>query len=192
MLVEIHEAHMGGSNSFSFARDYVFWPSMTAQIKGKVSSCSICNAFHNRQQRESLHSHDIPALPWQVVGTDLFEYGGQTYLLVTDFYSKYFEIKLLRQNTATCVIDNLKKIFAGFEVVSDNGSHYSNTRVLFDSTHEFKQFAEDWGFCHITSSPKYPKSNGATERAVQRAKRILKKAAADPLQQYQGSFRQHS
>ena len=53
----------------------------------------MCNAFRNQQQRETLHPHDIPGLPWQVVGTDLFQYGGQTYLLVTDFYSKYFEIE---------------------------------------------------------------------------------------------------
>ena len=72
---------------------------MTAQIKDKVQSCSICNAFRNRQHRESLHPHDIPGLPWQVVGTDLFEYAGHTYLIVTDFYSKYFEIELLHQDT---------------------------------------------------------------------------------------------
>ena len=107
VLDEIHGAHMGESKSLSFARDfYVFCPSMTAQIKDRVSSCSICNAFRNRQQREPLHPHDIPGLPWQVVGTDLFEYAGQTYVLVTDFYSKYFEIELLRQNTAHCLINS--------------------------------------------------------------------------------------
>ena len=73
---------------------------MTAQIKDKVSSSAVCNAFRKRQQRDTLHPHDIPGLPWQVVGTDLFEYGGQTFLLVTDFYLKYFQIEQLRQNTA--------------------------------------------------------------------------------------------
>ena len=121
--------------------------------------------------RESLHPHDIPGLPWwQVVGTDLFDYAGQTYLLVTDFYSKYFEIELLHENTARCVINNMKKIFAWFgvteEVVSDNGSQYSNTRNLLSTTHEFKQFAEEWGFRHTTSSPEHLQSNGAAERAV--------------------------
>ena len=28
----------------------------------------MCNAFRNRQQKETLHPHDIPGLPWQVVG----------------------------------------------------------------------------------------------------------------------------
>ena len=55
------------------------------------------NAFRNQQQRESLHPHNIPGIPWQIVGTDLFEFAGHTYLLVTDFYSKYFEIELLHQ-----------------------------------------------------------------------------------------------
>ena len=106
VLDEIHGAHMGERKSLSFARDYVLWPLMTAQIKDRVSSCSICNAFRNRQQRESMHPHDIPGLPWQLVGTDLFEYAGQTYILVTYFFSKYFEIELLRQNTAHCVINS--------------------------------------------------------------------------------------
>ena len=96
ILEEIHGAHLGESKSLCFARDYVFWPSMTVQIKDKVSSCQICNAYRNNQQKETLKPHDIPGLPWQVVGSDLFEYVGQTYLVVTDFYSKYFEIEVLR------------------------------------------------------------------------------------------------
>ena len=69
---------------------------------------------------------------------------------MTDFYSKYFELERLRQNTATCLLNNMKKIFARYgipqEVVSDNGSQYAITRNLFDSTHHFKEFAREWGF----------------------------------------------
>ena len=92
--------------------------------------------------------------------TDLFEYDGQTYLLVTDCYSKYFDVEQLRQITAMCVINNLKRIFARFgipeKVVSDNGQQYSNTRNLFSDNHEFKKFAEEWGFSDKASSPEYP------------------------------------
>lgn len=190
VLDEIHGAHMGESKSLSYARDYVFWPGMSSQVKDRVRSCGICNAFRNQQQKETLKPHDIPGLPWQIVGTDLFDYGGHTYVVVTDFYSKYFEIELLRQSTATCLINNLKKIFARYgipqEVISDNGSQYSNTRNLFDSTHQFKVFAKEWGFKHTTSSPEYPQSNGAAEKAVQTAKRILKKADADGKDPFEG------
>jgi hypothetical protein len=193
VLEEVHGAHMGESKSLSFAREYAFWPSMTAQIKDKVSSCPICNAFRDQQQRETLHLHGIPGLPWQVVSTDIFEFAGHSYFLVIDFYSKDFEIELLRQITATYVINYLKKIFARFgrfgipsEIMSDNGSQYSNTRNLFSNTHEFKKFADEWGFRHITSSPEYPQSNGAAEKAVQTAKRILKKASADNKDAFEG------
>ena len=137
VLDEIHGAHMGESKSLSFARDYILiWPGMSAQVKDRVRSCGICNAFRNQQQKETLKSHDVPGLPWQTVGTghDLFEYGGHTYVVVTDFYSKFFELELLRRNTATCLINNLKNVFARYgipeEVISDNGSQHSNTRNL--------------------------------------------------------------
>ena len=124
-----------------------------------------------------------------MVGTNLFEYGGQTYLLVTDFYSKYFEIELLCQNTTICVINNLTKIFARFgileKVVSDNGY----TKNVFSNNHEFKKFAEEWVFSHTTSSPEYSQSNGAAERTVQTAKRILKKAAAENKDPFEGLFK---
>ena len=173
--LSVEDGLMGEAKSLSYARDYVFWPGMKAQVKDRVRSCGICNAFRNQQQKETLKLHDVPGLPWQTVG--------HTYVVVTDFYSKFFELELLCRNTATCLINNVKKVFARYgipeEVISDNGSQYSNTRNLFHSTHEFKMFAKEWGFKHTTSSPEYPQSNGAAERAVQTAKRILKKASAD-------------
>ena len=38
------------------------------------------------------------------------------------------------------------------------------------ATFEFAKFAEEKGFTHITSSPRYPQSNGKVERAVQTVK----------------------
>jgi len=54
------------------------------------------------------------------------------------------------------------------EVVSDNGPQYSSI--------EFKQFADEYGFWHTKSSPKFPQSNREAERAVQTIKNLLKKA----------------
>jgi len=48
VLVKIHGAHMGESKSLSFARDYVFWSSVTAQIKEKLKSCKIYKKIFGR------------------------------------------------------------------------------------------------------------------------------------------------
>ena len=60
-------------------------------------------------------------------------------------------------------------------VVSDNGPQYSSDA--------FKEFAQQWQFDHITSSPKFSKSNGFIERQIQTIKRALikaKQAGRDP------------
>lgn len=44
------------------------------------------------------------------------------------------------------------------KVVSDNGSCCRS--------HEFKQFADSWGFQHVTSSPHYLQSNSLVEKTV--------------------------
>ncbi|XP_052751506.1 uncharacterized protein K02A2.6-like [Galleria mellonella] len=53
-------------------------------------------------------------------------------------------------------------------LISDNGTQYTSR--------EFKNFANVWGFNHVTSSPNYPQANGKSERAVQTIKMILKKS----------------
>jgi len=44
---------------------------------------------------------------------------------------------------------------------------------------EMHEFAERWNFTTITSSPNYPQSNSAAEKAVQVASNLIKKCQAD-------------
>ena len=91
-----------------------------------------------------------------------------------DYYSKYPEIERLTSKTAVGVIGALKSIMARHgipdKLVSDNMSFGSAA---------FRQFAHDWGFIVTMSSPRYPQSNGQSERFVQTAKNYLKKAYSD-------------
>ncbi|CAB3252642.1 unnamed protein product [Arctia plantaginis] len=54
-------------------------------------------------------------------------------------------------------------------VMSDNGPEFSSLA--------FSDFARNWKFRHVTSSPRYPQSNGQVERSIQTIKQIIRKTA---------------
>ncbi|XP_030850154.1 uncharacterized protein K02A2.6-like [Strongylocentrotus purpuratus] len=74
--------------------------------------------------------------------------------------------------TSAAVVNATRQVFAEQgvpeRIVSDNGRH-------FDSS-TYRDFATQWGFSHVTSSPHYPRSNGFIERMIQTVKNTLKKA----------------
>ena len=124
-------------------------------------------------------THPAPSRPWEKVGSDIFTFHGQDYLITVDYLSGYFEVDRLPSKKINDVIYALRQQFARhgipLEVVSDNSPF---------GAAEFKLFAERWEFKHTTSSPRYPASNGRAENAVKTAKRLMLKASeshGDPL-----------
>ena len=146
---------------------------MNSQSSDLVSRCDACLLFKNAQQREPMKSHEIPDRMWQRVGIDLFEFDRDNFMVISDYYSKYFEITKLLSTKSSTVISHLGPHFGRYgipdEIVSDNGPQFS----------EFKRYTTDHNIRHITSSPRYPQSNELAERTVETAKNILKKAEVD-------------
>ncbi|KAI4880495.1 hypothetical protein NFI96_000640, partial [Prochilodus magdalenae] len=182
MIHRIHTGHMGIEKSKSRACDILFWPGMGKQIEASVAQCDICQERRSSNTKEPLLSHAIPERPWQVVGTDLLTWNSQDFVIIADYYSRYFEIEKLTNCTSSAVITKLKAAFARHgipeTVISDNGPCYSST--------EFRSFSGAWDFRHITTSPRYPRSNGLAKRTVQTAKHILDKAKAENIDHYLG------
>ena len=81
----------------------------------------------------------------------------------------------LASTTSQSIIASLKTIFSRLGVpetfISDNGLNYASK--------DFVNFAKDYGFTHVTSSPLYAQANGEAERAVQTVKRLFDKCS-DP------------
>ena len=125
--------------------------------------------------KEPLLTSPLPSRPWQKVAADLFELNKAQYLIVVDYFSRYPEVVKLNSTTSISIINILKSIFARHgipsQLITDNGPQFSS--------HTFKEFSSTYSFQHVTSSPRYPQSNGMAERAVGTAKRLLQ-CAQDP------------
>ena len=130
-----------------------------------VTNCSNC-AKDRPQPTEPLMSSSFPSRPWERLAADLFELAGKVYLIVVDYYSRWFEIRRLNDQSSSRVISVLKELFSTHGIpdiiVSDNGPQFSSDA--------FRLFTTEYDFIHVTSSPKYSRANGEFERAVRMVK----------------------
>jgi len=168
----LHQGHMGMVKMKQRAKTIMFWPMINTEIEDLVNNCESCQCHQNQQSSEPLIPHNIPKRPWTKVATDLFELNSKLYLIIVDYSTSFFEIAEIPNKLSETIVTHTKKIFSIFGipniVVSDNEPEYIGS--------PYKQFATQWDFEHITSSPRYPQSNGKIERTIQHVKRTLKKS----------------
>ena len=166
--------HFGlGTRSVNFRFFFLFFFSffLFFQIKARsrlvtVRSCEICREHQRKNTKETMIIKEHSTRPFQNIAADIFEYNGQQILLVADQYSK------MKSVTSASCIEYLKAISAVHGIPE---RLYTDNAKYFVSN-EFHNFAIEWEFTHITSSPRYPQSNGFIERMVQTIKNTLKKA----------------
>ena len=88
-LRKMHLPHMGLESTLRFSRETVFWPGLNSELKEMIQRCEVCCSMQTKQQKEPLQPHPVPERPWEVVGADLFELNGQTFLVTVDYLSEY-------------------------------------------------------------------------------------------------------
>ncbi len=169
MLSRIHDGHWGITKSRERARACVWWPKMSQDIANYVKNCEHCQENRPAQRREPLIPSAPPSGPWKCIAADLLHFKGRNYLVVIDYYSKYIELCYLPSKTTSTVVGKLSAIIARWGVPdllrTDNGPEFASQ--------EFRDFSRRYGFNHVTSSPRYPQSNGMAESAVKIAKAVL-------------------
>ena len=167
LMAACHDTHIGVEGCIRRARESMFWPRMTTDLKTYISKCDVCMAHRSAPPKETLQQHYFIPRPWSKVGADLCELNGRTLLVVCDYFSNFIEVESLRTSTTRSVCKVLMALFARYGVpdtlVTDNGPQFSSA--------EFST----WSFDHTTSSPHYPQSNGKAENAVKTVKRLFTK-----------------
>ena len=179
ILEKIHTGHLGIEKCRRRARQSIYWPGINNQVDQMIKRCQTCLELLPSKKKEPLNPHEIPGKPWVKVGTDLFQYGKNNYLVLMDYYSLWPEVYQLKTPNAECVIKATKEAFSRHgvaeEIISDNGTLYTS--------YKYKRFTKQWQFKHKTSSPHYPKSNGLAEAAV---KSLIKKCNRSKQDLFEG------
>lgn len=170
MVEKAHEGHQGLDKTLKRASLHMWWPSMSSDLKNLINSCEFCIENRPNNRKEPLIPSQFPDGPWQRLSTDFLDFDSKKYLVVYDNYSKWLEIIRCRTTDAKTVIDIFKQLFSRWgicdSVQSDNGPPFTSR--------SFQEFLSSLGVKSVTSSPYTPESNGAAERAVGVAKRILR------------------
>lgn len=139
---------------------------MPSALKNDVPAKMLVRVQEPSVPTEPLITTGFPERPWQRLGADLFALKDKTYLLVVDYYSRYVEIANLSLTKSADITTHLKFMFARHgapeSLITDNGPQFSGSAL--------SALAATYRFSHVTSSPRFPQSNGEAERAVQTVK----------------------
>lgn len=86
MIKIIHQPHLGQVLRARRAREHVYLPGMSHEITEAIQKCEVC-CRNQTQQMESLQQVEVPKVPWQMVGMNLFQCETQQLLIIVDYYS---------------------------------------------------------------------------------------------------------
>ena len=161
------------TKSSKSAKSCIYWDGINKDLEEMVKRGPTCQELRKSNAKETLKPQEVPTRAWQILGTDLFHFNDNEYLIIADYYSKYPFVRTMpKPCTSHAVVAATKGLLSEQGVpektISDNGRHSDCVN--------YRSFAETWGFNHITSSPHYPQSNGFIERFIQTVKTTLTKA----------------
>jgi transposase InsO family protein len=161
-MVLAHEGHPGISAMKQRLRSKVWWPQIDKDAEKWVKECYGCQLVSAADPAEPLCRTTLPQGVWEDIAVDFMgPLPSGHYLLVTvDYYSRYYEVDIMKSITAERTIERLKVIFARFgmprTIRCDNGPQ-------FDSE-DFKTFCRQNDIYIKFSTPLWPQANGEVER----------------------------
>ena len=170
-LHHLHEGHLSAKKVKDNAKEHMYWPVTNADTEDYTQRCQECIKW-SQMGKEPLQPHDISEGPWRKLGMDYFNFNGNLYVFICDYFSK-FPFLYRAKTSFWCLRDHLIDLFSveGYpdEIVSDNGLPFHSE--------ELTKFLSGLHMEHTTSSPSYPCSNGFMEHRIQMVKNILTKSS---------------
>ena len=173
VLEATHTGHQGETKCLLFARQSVFWPGMSGDIRQMVKDCELCNKYQQAQPRLPTMQPDLPTRPWEKLGSDIFQFNDANYLIIVDYYSRFPVIRPLNDTSASTISSHLTSLFAEYCLPSALTTYFGSQFI----SELFKKKCEESNITLTISSPYHHQANGVAERCVGTTKSLWKKAA---------------
>lgn len=145
-------------------------------MQNLVENCAACNGVRNNPPSVSQHLWEPATTAMHRVHADFAgPFLGKWFLVMIDAFSKWPEVLIVKNITATTIIKEYRNIFASYGIrrilVTDNGRTFTSE--------EFQNFLKSCGIKHKRTAPYNPATNGQAERFIQTLKNALKRARAN-------------
>lgn len=164
ILQVLHSVHSGVVKMKALARSYVWWPKMDKEIENEAKAYNLCMENSDNPSRAVLHNWTWPLQPNQRLHADFCgQIDGRMFLVIIDSYSKWVDIKEMRDIKAEATINAFREYFSTWEIpktiISDNEPTFTSEK--------FKNFLINNRVNQILTTPYHPASNGAAENTAQ-------------------------
>lgn len=162
MLDLAHEGHPGQTAMKSRIRSCCWWPKVDSDVNEYVSKCRGCQWTSLPDRPDEFKPRALPSKPWVDLGMDYLGPlpTGESLLVVIDYYSRYMEVKIVKDQTAKTTKECLDEIFTrlGFPYTLQ----FDNARQLVSE--EVTAYCSKNGIAWINTTPYWPQANGEVER----------------------------
>nr|AIK27535.1 polyprotein [Chilo suppressalis] len=171
-----HEGHLSINSMKSKLRAKVWWKGIDKDIEYWVDTCEGCRLVRQDTYPEPIVPANLPSKVWELVALDYLRPlpSGHYLLIIVDYYSRYYEVEILRNQTAETTIKTLENVICreGLmdEIICDNGPAFRDER--------FKEFLASNGIRLRHTTPLWPQANGEVERQNKSVLRRLRIAQA--------------
>lgn len=162
VLTLAHEGHPGIVSMKQRLRSKVWWFGIDKETARFCKTCFGYQLVSSPSHPEPIKSTPLPQGPWQDLALDLLGPlpSGDSVLVVVDYFSRYYEIEIMRSTTSEKIIESLEGIFMihglPLSVTSDNGPQFISS--------EFERYLERCRIEHKKTTPLWPQANGEVER----------------------------
>lgn len=157
-----HESHPGIVVMKRRLRQKVWWPMLDKQVEQFVKQCKACSMVSTLDPPEPMSRTEMPDRPWKDLAADFVGPlpSGHNLLVIIDYFSRFTEVVIMKQITATLTVKALHETFCRFgmptSLKTDNGPQFVSN--------ELDVFCKEFGIKHVRTTPYWPQANGEVER----------------------------